>query len=160
MTIDHLRQECMVPSPLSRKRGSSPSAVSENLVLSRNPERKREREKKKLENQPFQNENQDLSNCLFWYYLKDPSKSPTMCGCRNMLVCRRNTVKHRRRHLCLKMKWKRSSEKKVLSLWNFEIFYSNNVIIYSRCSKLIHSPLSLTWMFYKQSQVIVIKAKH
>jgi len=43
MTIDHLRQECMVPSPLSRKRGSSPSAVSENLVLSRNPERKRER---------------------------------------------------------------------------------------------------------------------
>jgi len=33
----------MVPSPLSRERGSSPSAVSENLVLSRNPERKRER---------------------------------------------------------------------------------------------------------------------
>ena len=113
-------------------------------------QRERGREREKLENQPFpfQNENQDLSNCLFWYYLKGPSKSPTICGCRNMLVCRRNTVKHRRRHLCWKKKWKRSSEKKVLSLWNFEIFYSNNVIIYSRCSKLIHSPLSLTWMFY------------
>jgi len=47
MTIDHLRQECMVPSPLSRERGSSPSAVSENLVLSRNPERKRERERER-----------------------------------------------------------------------------------------------------------------
>ena len=140
----------MVAPPLLQKRGSSPSAVSPNLVLSRNPERK----KKERKNHPFQNENQEFSNCLFWYYLPKVQNHVDAERC----WCAEEILLYTGGNIWAGKKEMKDIEK-VLSLSNLETFQSNNAIIYLRCSKLTYSPLSLTWMFYKQSQVIVIKAK-
>jgi hypothetical protein len=67
MTIDHLRQECMVPSPLAREREAHRQVLCPKTLSCPETQRERGREREKEIGKPFpfQNENQELSNCLF-----------------------------------------------------------------------------------------------
>ena len=67
MTIDHLRQECIWSPPLLQEREAHRQVLCPKTLSCPETQRERGREREKLENQPFpfQNENQDLSNCLF-----------------------------------------------------------------------------------------------